>query len=303
MDNSQRPAYDPSRYLLGRDPLPPWMSKKNQRVFVYGDKVTVVNGSSATLQIQFDDDAHFIIEAIHAISSKLDNTQDSLTVQITDTTTSRTWSNIPLPMRDVFGYGTSPKYLSDPNLMRPASTLALQFSNNSGADVTVYVALIGRKVYDLAKSEADFLAQRIWYQYGIDVPQLTAGCVDTKASLQVYNESDFLIKKLLSQQLINNIIAATAGTESAEVLMNFQDTTKDQFLFNRKLAARLLLGAYSARVLTSGAPWAPASPFCLKRPWLIRRNGQVTGYFDNLASTAINESIITLEGIRVYSPA
>lgn len=290
-------------YLLGRVPLPPWIHNYKSRPFVYGEDKSIANGASGRIDVTMDDDSHFLVEGISIISSDQTRSQDLATVQITDTTSGRNWSNDAVPLRDLAGKGDSAKILTDPNIMRPTSSLAVQITNSIGSTAQFYVAFIGRKIYDLPKEKADFLAQRAWYQYVMNAPALTAGISDVKATLQIYKDADFIVKRMLSSQLIGQIIGATAGAESAEVMMNLRNTGSDVTLCNKKLAARLLLGQLAGEVFSNAASWGNGAAFPLKKPWLVRRSSTIEGAFDNRANATIAASKLVLEGASIYNPA
>ena len=297
-------VFNPEHYLKGRVALPPSVLSKPSEPFVYGGDISVLNGNSATLQIQINDDSHFLVEQIAIFTGQQGIAQDAATVQITDTSTSRSWSNTAVPLRDIAGLGMNPKYLQHPNLLKPTTTLAVQITNNVGSTQQFYVALIGRKIYGLEKFESDFMSRRMWYQYVMNVPSLGASVNNQSAELQVYNESDFMVFKLISQQLINAVIGATGGAVSNEVLVSFKDTTTDKSLFNQPVAARLVIGAYAGEIVAVANSWGYGLPECIKKPWLIRRNGKITGYFTNLSTTAISGGFnVVFEGIRIFDAA
>lgn len=298
----ETPNFDPRSYLTGRVALPPWLAAKKSRPFGFGDRITLANGVSGVLPISIHDDAYFLVEQIQIVSSDRSVNQDKATCLIVDTTSSVQWSNVAVPIRDLGGLGGNPKFLLDPNILRPSSTLQLQFTNNSGSTATYYVLLGGRKIYGLTKQEADFLTRRQWFQYVASQAALTAGQANVDTKLNVYNESDFLIKRFLSQTLINEILAATAGTESAEVLLQIRDTTSDVNLFNQQIAARLLFGFGQGLTINGQAVWSLGQPFTLKKPHLIRRNGQVVVTATNLANSTIAASPLVFEGIRIFDP-
>lgn len=306
--------YDGRRYLIGKDSLPPWLKDKKSRPFGFSGigasasatptpgRITIANGTTGTLPIQIHDDAYFLVEQIQILSSLQTVDQDKATVLITDTTSSTQWSNVAVPLRDLAGLGSNPKFLLDPNILRPSSTLQLQITNNSGSDATFYPLLMGRKVYNLTKGEADFLTRRQWFQYVLALPAHTAGQANVATNLNIYNESDFLVKRFYSQELINALINATAGTESAEMLIQLRDSISDVNLFDNAVAARLLFGATQGETIAGSATWAYGQPFTLKKPWLLRRNGQIIATTTNLANATIAATKLTLEGIRIFDP-
>ena len=143
--------------------------------------VQVADGASVVIPIQVDDSAYFLVEAVHIISSLQGITQDKATVQVTDTTTSKPWSDLPVPLRDFAGKGDSPKYLSDPQILRPTGTLAVQITNNTGAAAAFYVAFIGRKIYGVTEDMASLLMRRSYFQYVANFASLAASATGLEA--------------------------------------------------------------------------------------------------------------------------
>lgn len=311
---AEQQQYDGRRYLTGRDALPPWLAAKKSRPFGFSGtgttaagvtqpgRITVANGATAILPVLIHDDAYFLVEQIQILSSLQTVSQDLVTVLITDTTSSTQWSNVAVPLRDLAGFGAAPKFLLDPNILRPSSTLQIQITNNSGSDATFYPLLMGRKIYGLTKGEADFLTRRQWFQYVLALPAQTAGLANLATPLNIYNESDFMVKRFLSQTLCNAIISATAGTESAETLIQLRDSISDVNLFDNAVAARLLFGFMQGETINGQANWSIGNPFTLKKPWLLRRNGQIVATTTNLANATIGASSLVLEGIRIFDP-
>lgn len=294
--------FDPRAYLTGRVSLPPFIAGKKSRPFGFTGRQTIGSATTGTIPIQIHDDAYFLVEQIQIKSSLQTTAGDAATAQIIDTTSSTQWSNVAVPIRDMGGLGASPKFLLDPNILRPASTLQVQVTNNTGGSATFYILLMGRKIYGLTKPEVDFLTRRLWFQYVLQLPALTAGSTNLETKLNIYNESDFLVKRLLSQQLVNAIIGATAGAESSEVLIQLRDSVSDVNLFDQQVSASLLFGMIQGAVPTAAANFSYAEPFTLKKPWLLRRNGQVVATTTNLASTTIAASSLVFEGIRTFDP-
>lgn len=299
MMTQMQQKFDNRHYIQGRVALPPWLLEKKARPFVYSGKKTINNGLSDTLTIQIQDDSYFVVEQIQALSGLQTVSMDLATAQITDTTTSQAWSNVAVPLRDLAGLGLNPKYLDNPNILRPTSTVNIQITNNTGSNTTFYFAFVGRKVYGLSEAEMKVLSRRMWYQYVLAVTSLGAGSVNQKHQVQVYNESDFLLKKLLSQQMINAIQGAAAGAESAEIEMQLIDTASDTRLFSDFTAARLLFGALQADQ-NATPDWGQGAAFCLKKPLFVRRNSIIQGLFNNLAAGASGAFNLTLEGIRIF---
>src|SRR5579884_3439349 len=109
---AKRIADEKRNYLLGRVAIPSWILQKRSRPFFFGGDFAVAANGSAQLNVQIDDDAHFLVEQVHIVSSDFAvATMDKATAQITDTTSGRTWSDTPVPIRDLGGDGQTPKYL------------------------------------------------------------------------------------------------------------------------------------------------------------------------------------------------
>jgi hypothetical protein len=267
--------------------------------------VQLGNGQAANLQIQIDDGSYFLVEQIHIISGLKTVSQDKALVQITDTTTSRAWSDQPVPLRDIAGKGDAPKYLSDPNLLRPTSTLNIQITNNTGSAAAFYAALIGRKIYKMTEDQANIMLRRLWFTYVMNLPAgLAASAVDTQAQVKIYNESDFILKKLSAQQLFSAWAAAGGGALSDEIMVMFRDTTADRNFMNQKLPIRTVMGQYAGAVTSIANSWSNGSPQTFKKPALIRRNGIFAGFFDNKSTTPVAGPVnVTCEGIRVFDQA
>lgn len=298
------------RYLHGIDPMLPDVAKLAgpDDTFVYAmdsdtqQSAQIADGQAVNLQIQIEDGSYFLVEQIHILSSLKTVSQDKALVQITDTTTSRAWSDLPVPLRDLAGKGDSPRYLSDPNLLRPTSTLNIQITNNTGSSAAFYAALIGRKIKGLSEEQANIMLRRLWFMYVMNLPNgLAASAVDTQAQVKIYNESDFILKKILGQQFFTAWAAASGGALSDEIMVMLRDTTSERNFMNQKIPVRLLAGQSAGAVTSVANSWSNGSPEALKKARLLRRNGVVAGFFDNKSTTAISTALnLTLEGIRVF---
>ncbi len=227
-----------------------------------------------------------------------------LTVQVTDTTYSQPWSNVAVPIRDIAGMGSITHELKYPNMMAPTGTVSLNFTNNSGTNTQVYVALSGRKFYGLTPDERAFLKRRMWYQYVMQVPSLVASSSGTQVNLQLFNESDFLLSDMLSVQGWAAIMAGSGGAVSNEIKCNFRDTSADRNFFSQNLAFRLVVGSYFA-LQVSGGTYVPFTSNQngqqrFVKPMFIRRNGMIQGTFDNLATSTPAAFSLIFEGARVF---
>ncbi len=301
---AQRIAREQENYLKGRIRLPSWVQAKRARGALMAGDFSVAAGATGDLNLQVDDDAHFLVEAISIVpgDQSLAGDGSSSTVQFTDTTSSFSWSNNPVTLRDAAGLGTSPKVLADPQILRPSSTLNVQITNNESSTVQYYCVLIGRKIYGLTVPEVNFLVRRKWYQYVMTLPALAASAVGIKQYMQLYNDSDFLIRNILSQQLLKTILGLTGGSISNEIVANFRDTTTGIDLSSDQFSLRAILGALTAPVINASGNWSVAIPNSLfRRPWLVRRNGQVLGTFTNLSTSAVaSGQLIVFEGARIF---
>ncbi len=295
-------GYAPQDYLVGKVKLPPDVAILPQKDYVYGGDLSILNGGTGRLDIALDADSHFLVEGIEIIGSLQTQAGDLGTVQITDTTYSQTWSNVAVPIRDIAGDGSMVHELKFPNMMAPTGTISLNILNSSGSTQQYFVALHGRKFYNLTDAQRAFLKQRMWYQYVMQVPTLAGGSVGTQVNLQLYNESDFILYQMISVQAWTAIMAATAGTVSAEIKCNFRDLSSDRNFYNNQLALRAVVGSYWALNLTGGV-YVPRSEgqFRFIKPMFIRRNGQIQGTFDNQATGATGAFSVVLEGARVWS--
>lgn len=295
-------SYTPQDYLVGKCRLPPDVASLPQKDYVYGGDISIANNGSGVLSIALDADSHFLVEGIEILSSLQSVAGDSALIQITDTTYSQPWSNVQVPMRDLAGYGAITHELRYPNMLAPTATISLNITNKGGATQQFYVALHGRKFYNVTDAQRAFLMQRMFYQYAMQVGAINAGVTGTTANLQLFNESDFILDRMISYQFWQAIMADTIGTVSGEVTCNFRDTSSDRNFYNQLLALRLVVGTYFAPITNAGqyTPWS-TSQFRFIKPMFINRNGQIQGTFNNLANSNLAASTITFEGARVWS--
>lgn len=296
-------GYQPQDYLVGKCRIPPDVAALPQKTYAYVGDISVANNGAAVLNLALDADSHFLVESVEILSSLETAAGDSATIQITDTTYSQPWSSVAVPMRDLAGYGAISHELPYPNMMAPTATISIVINNTGGATQQFYVAMRGRKFYNVTDAQRAFLMRRMFYQYVMQVPLLTAGITGVQATLQLFNESDFILNKMISWQMWTAIMGATIGAVSGEVKCNFRDTSSDRNFFNTLAALRLVVGSYFAPPTnkTGYSPWANQARFI--KPLFIRRNGLIEGTFSNLAATDIAASSIVFEGARVWSPS
>lgn len=297
-----RNNYTPQDYLIGAVRLPPDVAILPQKSYVYGGDISILNNTSGRLDLQMDADSHFLVEGIEILSSLQTAAGDAATVQITDTTYSQPWSNVAVQMRDLAGYGAITHELKYPNMLAPTATLSLNITNSGGATQQFYVAIHGRKFYNVTDAQRAFLMQRMFYQYVMSVPLLAVSSTGTLATMQLFNESDFILDKMISYGMWQEIMGNTIGAVSGEVKCNFRDTSADRNFYNQNLALRLVIGAYWAPT-SNKSGYVPYSEgqFRWIKPMFIRRNGLIQGTFDNLSTDTVLASTIVFEGARVWS--
>lgn len=297
-----RNNYTPQDYLIGAVKLPPDVMILPQKSYVYGGDISITNGNSAILPIALDADSHFLVEGIEILSSLQTAAGDAATVQITDTTYSQPWSNVAVPMRDLAGYGAITHEMKWPNMLAPTATVNITILNSGGGTQQFYVALHGRKFYNVTDAQRAFLMQRMFYQYVMQVPTLAASSTGATVNMQLFNESDFILDRMVSYQMWNEIMGNTIGAVSGEVKCNFRDTSSDRNFYNQMLALRLVVGTYWAPPVnkTGYVPYSEGQ-FRWIKPMFIRRNGQIQGTFDNLSSDTVLASSVVFEGARVWS--
>ncbi len=297
-----RQNYVPQDYLIGNCRIPPDVSALPQKSYAYVGDISILNSVSGRLDLQTDADSHFLVEGIEVLSSLQTAAGDAATIQITDTTYSQPWSNSPVPMRDLAGYGAITHEIKYPNMIAPTGTISLNITNLGGATQQFYVALHGRKFYNVTDAQRAFLMQRMFYQYVMAVPVLTGGQTGVTASLQLFNESDFILEKMLSYQAWQSIMANTIGTVSGEIKCNFRDTSSDRNWYSTLAALRLVIGSYWAPTVNKSG-YVPYSEgqFRWIKPMFIRRNGLIEGTFTNLSSDSTTAFSVIFEGARVWS--
>ncbi len=297
-----RGQYVPQDYLVGNCKLPPDVASLPQKSYAYAGDISIANNTTNILSLALDADSHFLVEGIEILSSLQTAAGDSATIQITDTTYSQPWSNVAVPMRDLAGYGAMTHEMKWPNMLAPTATINLTINNTGGATQQFYVALHGRKFYNVTDAQRAFMMQRMFYQYVMQVPQLAVSSTGAVVNMQLFNESDFILDRMISYQLWNEIMGNTIGAVSGEVKCNFRDTSSDRNFFSQQTALRLVVGTYFAPVTNKGnyVPWSEGQ-FRWVKPMFIRRNGQIQGTFDNLSTDTVLASSLVFEGARVWS--
>jgi len=292
---------DAADYLSGRARIWSGLKTKRMKDYIYGDDISIVNGSSGRIDLAIDADAHFLVEGVQILSSLQTGSDDLFTVQISDSTYSQTWSNAAIPGRDVAGRGDTMKRFHYPNLLAPTGTLTFSLTNNTGSTAQFYVAAYGRKVYDITAQERAFLMKRMWYQYVMTVASIAASTNSSKVQLQIFNESDFLWRRTLSWELHKAVLTGTIGAVSGEINCTFRDTSTGMNFFSKKLCGRLVMGALRSIQQASATPYVAGDTFEWSMPQFVRRNAIIEGEFDNLATTATGQFRVVFEGARIFT--
>lgn len=293
--------YQPLNYLLGRVYLPPWVLAKPMKSYIYGDQVQIPAGGSQRLDITLEADAYFLVEQILVTSNQdfSSNDAQNTDIQLSDNTLGQPWSNLPVPLRDLAGFGANSKKLDIGNLLRPSSTLSVNLLNRSSDTQIYYVAVAGRKIYSMSEMETAFLVRRQWYQYVMNVNAISASILGSQFTFQTYMDSDFLLKRLSSYEYLQNAFDAPT-----DLTVNFRDTTNDRYFFNQKINARLVLGSMYTRIGTTSSNddlFSYSDTFTFRYPLFIRRNAVILGDWDNETAHGISAFRVVFEGVRVYS--
>lgn len=290
--------YEDADYLTGRLPVPAWFYKKRSRSFVYASDKTS-STSRDRLDIPLDADSFFFLEGITCHTTQGADDATGASFQIFDSTYGETWSNAPVSFRDLFGGGATQKILSDPILFRPGTIISISsfFSTSPW-----YFAFIGRKVFDLTPDEAEFMTRRKWYQYITPVNSVPSGKLGFISTVAIYPDSDFLLKKIYSTNLIGvvNARSLALGTD-VEILFQVRDTATGYQLFNKKLSLRLLAGSQYTPLSSAAQPKSYGEGFRLLRPVLFNRNSNIETEIDSkLDQATTNMDTICYEGIRIF---
>jgi len=321
--------YSPARFKYGGVPLPPWLEKKQQRPYFYGGNTaggnTTSNGLVTTFfspvqTLQIDRDSHFLCEGIgltatsNPSGSQSANFGGPWTLQVQDLTSNLSWSNLPIPQLDIAG-GTSGNfsYFKDPFLIRPSTILRLNTSlRYVQTNVnSLYYVLYGRKVYDLSLAEEKFFSKRHWYQYAVNLPTtLTHGNVLFTTELQLFSDSDFVLKRISCSEILLAIAQAnSAAGNNDDVLLNIRDTSIDRSFFTKKISLRSVGGAWMVPIYNNNLNlwlWTNAAPFEFERPIFIKRNSILELTIENpapstnLSFSTDNPGTVTFEGIRIF---
>lgn len=283
-------------YLKGRLPILPSLRAKPSRPYIYQtSQDSLVAGAAATSIVTMDNDAHFLVEAIAAKTSGLTSVQDKVTVQVSDTTSGQPWSNQAVRLRDFAGFGLSPKKLSHPILLRPSTTLQAAWTSVASETLSIDLAFIGRKVYGVTEAEEVISKKRLWFQYVM--PIVRTSTQRTDSTLNILNESDFILYELVSSMLWEQIV-----TNSGLVNLNMRDTSSDRSLSSGLVNACNIFGASAVeKVVTNGLYTIAGGGFKLPKPWPIKRNATVNFDVQNEASATQTFDLV-LQGIRIFTP-
>lgn len=321
-------------YKFGRVPIHPLLNRKRQRFFCYGETFTF-SGTKLTGIIQLDNDSHFLLEAIQVyIQGEATLDADShlglynllTTINITDLSKGKALINASLtgtqaptfgnaagaPIHDVTGYGCNPKYLDDPTLFDPNTILQFNVTGPTAATgfdgTKVYVQLIGRKVYSVTDQESFMMQKRQWHCYAIDVAQLNGSSALQIYTVQIFNEADFLLRKINSCMLNYYSTSFSSSGSGLEPLLNIRATALNRSIFSTLLDGRLNFGANIGTVDTQTltgptyvTDWSFSEDGRLKKPFLIPRNSMIEMRIMN--PNAVNVDVhlpFVFEGIHIF---
>ena len=298
--NQYPPALEWAAYQAGMLKLPSSIKPKVGLFFDYGDDLSIATGTSGVLNIGTEPASDFMIESIEIISSLQTSSDDLFTVQISDTTYGNPWSNVSVPGRDIAGIGYAPKILTYPQFIQPAATINVNITNNSGSTAQFYVSMKGHRIVNLTDAERNLLKKRQWYQYVMSVPTIAGSTGPVLQQMQIYSESDFLIKSLLSWELTKATLTATQGGVSGEMMTLIRDLSSGYQLQNKPHAARLMFGASRLIWQNAATAYVGGSPYNLTKPYLAKRNTTLEAQFTNLATSASGAFHLVFEGARLY---
>lgn len=299
-----------SDFKWGRVAMLPFLYTKRQRAFGYGGTVFPAVGAALTFAtLQLDNDSHFLLESIQMWDSgQLNDPQRPVgTVQINDLSYGKSWSNNPIPFMDAVGMGSNPKYLTDPMLLRPNTVLQIgsNISNN-----TVYFQLQGRKVYNVTDDEWILWNKKQFYSYVLSTGgNISSGGATVILTTQVFNEADFLLKRIYANTFVDaTYVQSAASSSDVNPIFNVRMTALDKSLQNRQISVLLNAGfmegflntdtgggnTFYSKELGNAFPIHPA----VKVP----RNSiiEVRVANPNLAYVLPGPVYITFEGVHVY---
>jgi len=293
-------AYDPSAYLMGLVPTPPWLRYKKQQFYAYPFESNINTPINQQPQVTMEGDSFFMLEAINVVAADPTSvTINNLKISFADTSRGLNWMPNLVDIGNATGRGDGTKYLSHPSFFKPLSTIL--FSLNSNPTTTpVYGALIGRKIFGLTKQEADFLMRRTWIQYDVLVGPLTAlasGNAMNSYPVQIANDSDFYLWKIYSTEAIQY------SNTNKPILASIRDVTTNKNIISQ--AAHVFLIAGQSYPLAANTPTVgiTGDGFTLPIPRLIKRNSTVLIDIlntDTNTSNTFGPANFTLEGVRVF---
>lgn len=281
--------FKPEHYLMGFCKIPPYIAAKRQKTYYYTGNVSILTGANGRIDIPMDADSYFLVEGISLVYAQSSPSgEQNSTIQIIDNTYSQAWSNIPVLVGDISAVaGYNYRSLPYPNMCTPSTTLSAQIVNNSDSTVVYALTLQGRKFYDITNKEMAFLKRRLFYQYALSFS--TTNNTTSNANLQILNDSDFLLRNMVSR----SIYLASLSTDAANALaFNIRDTSADRNFFSANLDYRAFLGDYGSASLA-------ANPYLL-RPMFIGRNGLLQFTIANTGAGTQTSQIIVLEGARTF---
>lgn len=153
--NTPQPLLAPN-WWLGLVPRQYWNKKKSY--FVYeADFLPINNLAAASVNIQVQNDSHFLCLGITSLIT--DNTNTTVInapsgnnaagklIQITDVAAGFPLSNTPIPIENITGTGMLPGLWAIPKLFRKGTTIGVALTNLLNAQHNVRISFNGVRIY------------------------------------------------------------------------------------------------------------------------------------------------------------
>lgn len=120
----------------------PWDKKWNATLpFMYGSSVALAANGSGSFNISINNDSHFLVKKITGTRS------GACTVNITDSSTGRSWMDRPMHIDNLVGNSQFPNILPAPRFVYRGSVINVTLQDLSGATNTVRIILHGEKLF------------------------------------------------------------------------------------------------------------------------------------------------------------
>lgn len=132
--------------------LPRTLMNKVKDFFVYGtDFLPLAATTTLTNTINIEADSDFLLVAVNAISTLVDNTTFNaampILITLDDTASGRRFQNQAQHLNNLNGVGTLPGYLPFAKLLRANGALNVTLQNLSATAYNIRVSLLGFKVF------------------------------------------------------------------------------------------------------------------------------------------------------------